>query len=161
MYAFVGPRVPEGTYTVKLLKADKTYMSEVVLVGDPRARYSTDDRAMQQTLVARLYDLLGQFAYTVGSLGDVRDQLTAHAAALPADTPATKRATQLATTLESLRGTLVATRGGGILGGEVQLREKLATLYGAVNGYDGRPTASQTARQSMVITIKRSGLRMI
>ncbi len=144
-YAFLGPRVAEGTYSVKLTKGDKTYTSQVTIVGDPRATYSAADRAAQQQLVTSLYDLMGHFAYTVGALAEVRDQLKARAAALPATSKTAKRALRLATTLEELRGTLVATRGGGILGGEVQLREKLASLYGAVNGYDGRPTDSQVA----------------
>ncbi len=45
---------------------------------------------------------------------------------------------------ESFRATLVATGEGGWLSGEEQLREKLAKLYGGVNGYDGRPTQAQT-----------------
>ena len=45
--------------------------------------------------------------------------------------------------LAAFRKTLVATRKGGFLAGEEQLREKLGTLYGSVNGYEGRPTDSQ------------------
>ena len=37
----------------------------------------------------------------------------------------------------------MATGPGGWLSGEEQLREKMAELYGGVNGYDGRPTQSQ------------------
>ncbi len=144
-YAFVGPRVPAGTYTVTLRKGDQTYGSQVMLVGDPRAAYSADERAAQQVLVSQLYDLLGRFAYVVGAVGDMHDQLQARAAALPAADAAARRATHLAEDVEALRVTLVASKGGGILNSEMQLRERLATLYGAVNGYDGRPTGSQVA----------------
>src|SRR5439155_648222 len=45
-----------------------------------------------------------------------------------------------------LRAKIVATREGGMITGEERLREYLGGLYGDVNGYDGRPTASQAAR---------------
>ena len=47
----------------------------------------------------------------------------------------------LADELNALRNTLSAQREGWLTG-ELQLREKLGGLYGAVNFYDGRPTAS-------------------
>ena len=47
------------------------------------------------------------------------------------------------TTWRSFRKTLVATRKGGFIAGEEQLREELTSLYGAVNGYEGTPTDSQ------------------
>src|SRR5262249_40853529 len=49
----------------------------------------------------------------------------------------------LAGSLETFRATLVATGPGGWLSGDEQLREKMAKVYGGVNGYDGRPTQSQ------------------
>jgi hypothetical protein len=45
--------------------------------------------------------------------------------------------------LEGFRATLVATSEGGWLSGEEQLREKMAKVYGSINGFDGRPTKSQ------------------
>ena len=38
---------------------------------------------------------------------------------------------------------LVSTSAAGRMGGEERLREKVVSLYGAVNGYEGRPTDSQ------------------
>ena len=46
--AFYGPRMPEGTYTVKLVKGKDVYTSSVQLVADPRATYTADDRTLQQ-----------------------------------------------------------------------------------------------------------------
>jgi hypothetical protein len=45
---------------------------------------------------------------------------------------------------------MVATGEAGWLAGEVQLREKLGTLYGAVNGYEGRPSKSQLDRVTVL-----------
>ena len=47
--------------------------------------------------------------------------------------------------LDDLYKSLTTTREGGWMSGEEQLRERLATLYGAINTYDGRPTDSQLA----------------
>jgi hypothetical protein len=46
--AFTGPRVPEGTYTVKLIKGKDTFTSELKLLPDPRSKSSPADRALQQ-----------------------------------------------------------------------------------------------------------------
>ncbi len=45
---------------------------------------------------------------------------------------------------------LVAMGEGGWLSGEEQLREKVTTLYGAVNGYEGRPSQSQLDRADVL-----------
>ena len=45
--------------------------------------------------------------------------------------------------LEEFRATLVATRKGGFIAGEEQLRENLTALYGSVNSYEGRPSGTQ------------------
>jgi len=52
----------------------------------------------------------------------------------------------LAERLDKIHQGLTATREGRFTG-EEQLREKLGSLYGAVNGFDGRPTESQLSYQ--------------
>ena len=64
-------------------------------------------------------------------------------AKLPAGDRLRRQLETLAASLETFRATLVATGPGGWLSGEEQLREKMAKVYGGVNGYDGRPTQSQ------------------
>ena len=46
--AFVGPRVPEGTYTFKLIKGKETLDGTVELVADPRKPHPKEDRLLQQ-----------------------------------------------------------------------------------------------------------------
>jgi hypothetical protein len=74
---------------------------------------------------------------------DARDQAKQRAAGLPAGSPLRRQLNQVAEQLDTLHQSLVATKEGGWLSGEEELREKLAGLYGAVNGYEGRPTRSQ------------------
>jgi len=131
--AFFGPRMPEGTYTVKLVKGKETYTSSVELVADPRTNYSAGDRGLQQKTVRRLYDMVENFAFLTAQVLDLRNQAQI------------KQLTALAAKLDAMHKTLVATSEGGWLSGEEQLRERLGMLYGAVNTYDGRPTDSQIA----------------
>ncbi|HKI06163.1 MAG TPA: glycosyl hydrolase [Thermoanaerobaculia bacterium] len=142
-YTMVGPRVPPGTYTVKLIQDDKSYPSQVELVPDARSSHSAEDRAVQYETAMTLYGMLGRLTYladTVKALGDSGKQ---RAEGLPKGDRLRRQLTTLGDTLETFRATLVATGPGGWLSGEEQLREKMATIYGGVNGYDGRPTKSQ------------------
>ena len=72
------------------------------------------------------------------------------AAKLPAgDALATKlRAASAA--VDVLRKKIVATTEGGAITGEERLRENLADLYANVNGYEGRPSATQVARADVL-----------
>ena len=142
-FAAFGPRLPEGTYGVKLFRGKDTLSSQVVLAPDPRSRHTAADRAVQQEVVLRLYRDLGTLSYIVDAVVDVRNQARARAEKLGATDVLGKRLTAVADRLEKRRKALVATREGGQIAGEEQLREKLGALYGAVNGYEGRPTNSQ------------------
>jgi hypothetical protein len=141
--AFLGPRVPEGSYRVKLVLGDKAYESHVSLVPDPRFLDSREDRALQDRTAMRLYGMVQRLAYLVDATIDLRDQARARAAGLKPSDRLARRLSQYADTLDGYRSSLVSTSAAGRMGGEELLREKLVGLYGAVNGYEGRPTGSQ------------------
>jgi hypothetical protein len=141
--AFYGPRLPDGTYTVKLVKGKDVYESTLKLVADPRATYTADDRALQQKTVHRLYAMLESFNALTERVIDLRDQANARAEKLSGSEK--KQLADMAGKLDTMHKSLVATSEGGWLSGEEQLRERLGMLYGAVNSYDGRPTGSQLA----------------
>jgi hypothetical protein len=141
-YSFVGPRVLEGAYTVRLIKSKDTLTSQVRLEPDPRSTHSAEDRAVQNRTALKLYRMLETLTYTTDALTDVRDQARARAGGMAKGDALARKLTAFADRLEDLRRQLVATREGRVTG-EERLREKLASLYGAVNGYDGRPTRSQ------------------
>ena len=142
-YALFGPRVPPGTYTVKLIQGDKTYTSQVELVPDPRSTHSAEDRAAQHETAMALYAMLGRLTYVADTVRALEDGAQERAKKLPAGDRLRRQLETLAASLETFRATLVATGPGGWLSGEEQLREKMAKVYGGVNGYDGRPTQSQ------------------
>ncbi len=143
MFSFLGPQVAEGTYDVRIIQGDKTYEHTVELVQDPRANYTEEGKAVQDKLVFQLYDMLGRLTYLVDSLVDVHKQVLTRAEKLDQTDPLAKTLRTWAADLEAFRKTIVATRKGGFLAGEEQLREKLGWLYGSVNSFEGRPTDSQ------------------
>lgn len=148
--AFMGPRVPEGTYTVKLVKGNDGYDGEVTLVPDPRSTSTPEDRALQDRAALRLYEILGRLTYVVDGVIDLRDQARNRAEALGGRDRLARRLTRYADKLDAFRESLVATSEAGRMSGEERLREKLVSLYGAVNGYEGRPTASQLERTDVL-----------
>ncbi|UCF41249.1 MAG: glycosyl hydrolase [Gemmatimonadota bacterium] len=143
--AFTGPRLPEGTYTVRLIKGNDTYESSVTLVPDPRSTATPEDRLTQYQTALRLYRMVGRLGYVVDALVDLRDQARARAEALGRGRT-TDRLNQYADRLEAFRAEIVSTSDAGMWSGEEFLRERLVDLYGAVNAYEGRPTDSQLER---------------
>ncbi len=148
--AFSGPRVPEGVYTVKMIKGKDTFSSQVKLVLDPRMKYTAEDRSLKHETVRKLYDLLGRLTYVVEAIVDTRDQLRARAEGLPAGDALRKRLEATADAFEKQRAAIVSTKQGEGISGEEKLREELVSLYGAVNFYEGRPTASQVQRMAVL-----------
>jgi photosystem II stability/assembly factor-like uncharacterized protein len=143
-FAFFGPRVPAGTYTVKLTQGEKTYSQQIQLVPDPRSRHAPEDRALQQETAMALYGMLERLSYIAGIVTPTREAAAKRAEGLPRGDRLRGRLEALAKTLESLAGTLSAQGEGGLFAaGDEQLREKLGELYGGVNGYEGRPSKSQ------------------
>jgi len=148
--ATTGPHVLPGTYTVKMTKGDQVYATKIDVVLDPRAPYTIEDRRAQFALVERIGGLLDHMTWAVEAIVGVRDQASARAAKLPAADPLRQTLSSLAGSMDALRGKMVATKEGGAITGEERLREYISTLYGDVNGYDGRPTDEQTARADAI-----------
>ncbi|MBZ5663894.1 MAG: glycosyl hydrolase [Acidobacteriia bacterium] len=141
-YVFFGPQAQEGTYIVKLTKGKETYSSEVKLVPDPRTKSTAADRELQHKTVTQLYDMLAQLTYIVDATSELREQAKQRAAAA-SDDKLKEQLNSLVRKLEDFRSSLVSVKEGGMITGEKKLREHLGELYGAVNGYSGRPTQSQ------------------
>ena len=136
-----GPQVPEGSYRVRLTKGEKTFDGSISVVADPRATYTAEGKAIQDQTVERLYGMLLRLAFLADSLTDLQQQCRDR---VKGSEPTLDKALELLTDdLEDQRKELVATRKGGGISGEEQLRERLGLLYGAVNGFEGRPTHSQ------------------
>ena len=140
--AFSGPRVPEGTYTVKLTKGKTILEGEVQLVPDQRSPYPEADRKLQQKTALDIYDALEQLTYLTENLTTIRDQ-SRDRAANAKKAADRKKLESLGQSAEDMRAGLVSTSKAGWLSGDEKLRENLGALFGSVSSYDGRPTDSQ------------------
>ena len=139
-----GPMVPEGVYTVKLIKDKDTFTGQVKVVADPKSPHSAADRALQAQTIRKLYDMQERLAFVDDVVTGARDQAKERAKKIEGD-PVAKDLEAFADKLDALHKTLVATKEGPITG-EEQLRERIVEIYGWVTQYGGRPTESQLAR---------------
>ena len=139
----LGPRIREGTYTVRLIKGKQSYEGRLELVPDPLAGHSKEDRDLRHQTIMKLYAMQEHLAYVADTLADLRNQ----ARNLKQKLQHEKRSRGLRRDLEKFiqrinrfRGRLVQEK--GFLAGD-KLREKVLDLYGSVMGYGGRPTDAQ------------------
>ncbi|MEN3333197.1 MAG: hypothetical protein V7641_2562 [Blastocatellia bacterium] len=143
--ALTGPWVPEGAYTIKLIKDKDTFTGQIKVIADPRSPHSAADRALQQQTVWKLYQMQERLAFVDAVVTDMRDKAKERAGKLDEKDPAAKDVQAFADKLDALHKTLVATKEGQITG-EEQLRERIVDVYGWVSLYGGRPTESQLGR---------------
>jgi photosystem II stability/assembly factor-like uncharacterized protein len=141
-----GPRLPPGTYTVRLTKGDKVIETPMAIRLDRRASYSDADRRAQFDAAMRVQALFGQMSQLVARLALAQEALAARRSALPPDDALGKALGALAARTEAVRGKIVATKEGGAVTGEERVREHAAHLYGAIMSWEGRPTDYQLAR---------------
>jgi hypothetical protein len=140
---FQGPLVPEGTYTFKIIKGRNEYEGEIALVADPRNPHPVEDRQLQQQKSLEIYDMLERLSYIVDTALDLGEQARERADSMSGG--AANRLNEYADELDEWMSDLVAQE-GGYATEETQLREHLGNLFGSINGYAGRPTASELSR---------------
>ncbi|WP_395681025.1 WD40/YVTN/BNR-like repeat-containing protein [Dokdonella sp.] len=141
-----GPRVPPGTYTVRMTKGKEVYETKIDVALDRRATYSVADHRAQFDAAMRVSGLFGKMTDLVYRINAVRAQADASAAKLPAGDATRKQLAALSDQADTIRKKIVATKEGGAITGEERLREHMDTLYGAITSWDGKPTDYQLAR---------------
>ncbi|MHB8679349.1 MAG: VPS10 domain-containing protein [Rudaea sp.] len=141
-----GPRVPPGTYTVRMTKGDATFETKIQVGLDRRANYTAADRQAQYDAALRVSALFGRMSDLVFQLNAVRMQADADAAKLGAKDALRQQLAQLGDKADDIRKKIVATKQGGAITGEERLREHADALYGAIMSYDGKPADYQLAR---------------
>ncbi len=142
----VGPRVLPGTYTVKMTKDKKVYTTKLTVGLDPRSKHTLEDRKAQFDLSMKLYNMLGDMTFVVDRINSVRAALDDRASKLAVGEPLGQRLRTASMRADEFRKEVVATKEGGMITGEERLREYLSDLYGAVMGYEGKPTQAQVER---------------
>jgi hypothetical protein len=141
-----GPRVPPGTYTVRMTKGKDVYETKIDVGLDRRVTFSAADRRAQYDAAMRVRALFGDMSGLVDQINAVRMQADAAAAKLAPNDGLRKQLASLSGHADDIRKKIVATKEGGAITGEERLREHTDTLYGAIMSYDGKPTDYQLAR---------------
>ena len=136
-----GPRLPPGDYTVRISKGDQVYTSTITIVLDRRATFDTAGRQEEFVAAQRAGALFNRMSDLVDRINAVRQGADARAGA--ATGPLKAELAALTAKADVLRKEIVATKEGGAITGEERLREHLDSLYGAINGYEGKPSAYQ------------------
>jgi len=141
-----GPRVPPGTYTVRMTKGKEVYQTRIDVGLDRRVSFDATDRRAQYDAAMRVRGLFGEMSALVDQINAVRAQANAAGAKLAEKDAMRKQLTELSAKADDIRKKIVATKEGGAITGEERLREHMDTLYGAIMAYDGKPTDYQLAR---------------
>lgn len=134
-----GPRVPPGTYTVRMTKGDRVYEDKIAVSLDRRAAFSVADRKANYDATMVVHAMFGRMSDVVAKIQAVRGSADAIGGKLPDNDPLRKQLAALSSSADTLRKRIVATKEGGAITGEERLREHMDALYGGLIGYEGKP----------------------
>ncbi len=140
-----GPRVPPGTYTLRLTKGDQVLEDRITVGLDGRAQFSVADRQVNYDASMRVHAMFGRMSDLVAKIQAVRGGAEGVGGKLPADDALRASLTALSARVETLRKEIVATKEGGAITGEERLREHMDSLYGGLIGYEGKPADTLVA----------------
>jgi photosystem II stability/assembly factor-like uncharacterized protein len=138
-----GPRVPPGTYTVRLTRGAEVVETKLAIGLDRRAPYSAADRKVQFDAVMKAHGVFGDMSRLTARIDAARDAVRDRLKGLPDTDLLAGKLRALGDRLEAARKLIVATKEGGAITGEERIREHLDSLYGALNGWEGRPAKYQ------------------
>jgi photosystem II stability/assembly factor-like uncharacterized protein len=144
--ASVGPRVPPGTYTVRLTKGREVLETKLQIGVDRRAPYGVAERKEQFEAVMRARAVFNDMSNLVDRIDAARSAVGARAKGLKSSDPLGKRLAGIAERLDSIKKEIVATKEGGAITGEERIREHLDTVYGALMSWEGKPSPYQLER---------------
>jgi photosystem II stability/assembly factor-like uncharacterized protein len=144
--AGVGPRVVPGTYTVKMTKDRNVYETKLNVVPDARSKHTAADRQEQFALAMKLHEQLNAMTTAVERINATRASLDARLSKLEPNDPKARKLRDDIARVDAIRMRVVATKEGGMITGEERLREHLASLYGEVAYYEGKPAQTQIER---------------
>jgi photosystem II stability/assembly factor-like uncharacterized protein len=134
-----GPRVPPGTYTLRLTRGAEVVETKLTIGLDRRAPYNAADRKAQFDAVMKAHGLFGDVTKLVGRIDGAHDAVRDRMKGLPATDDLAKKLQALLDKIDAAKKLIVATTEGGAITGEERIREHLDQLYGALDRWEGRP----------------------
>jgi hypothetical protein len=134
-----GPRIVPGNYTVRLTKGADVIETKLQIGLDRRAPFTVADRKLQFEAASRIQTMFAEMSALTDRIDAARNACEARAKALPGGDSLAPKLKEMAGKLQDVKSKIVATKEGGAITGEERIREHLDLLYGAVNGWEGRP----------------------
>ena len=144
--ALQGPRVLPGTYTLRLTNGTEVETTKLVIGLDRRAPFNLADRKVQLDAAMRIHGMFGEMSTLVDRIEAAHATIGVCVQALPEGDGLKAKLRGIAGKLDAARMKVVATKEGGAVTGEERIREHLDELYGAINGWEGRPARYQVER---------------
>jgi photosystem II stability/assembly factor-like uncharacterized protein len=141
-----GPRVPPGTYTVRLTRGGQPIETKLVIGVDRRAPYGAAERREQFDAVMKAHALFGEMSALTDRMDAARAKVMARGKGLPDGDPAARKLRDAVEKLDAVKRQIVATKEGGAITGEERIREHLDTVYGALMSWEGKPASYQVER---------------
>ncbi|HEU4734449.1 MAG TPA: hypothetical protein VFT22_41450, partial [Kofleriaceae bacterium] len=138
-----GPRVVPGTYTLRLTRGAEVVETKLAIGLDRRAPYNVADRKAQFEAVMKAHALFGDMTRLAGRIDGAHRAVEDRLKSVPAADDLAKQLRGLLDKIDAARKQIVATTEGGAITGEERIREHLDQLYGAINGWEGRPAKYQ------------------
>jgi photosystem II stability/assembly factor-like uncharacterized protein len=133
------PRVPPGSYEVRLTVGDRTLSQRFTLLKDPRVPATDDDLREQYAWARRAHDLLARVHDAVLTLRDVRAQAEGWASRAPS--PRVRDAARaIAGTLAAVEGELIQVRSEDPRMFPNKLNSRIATVVTLIEYSDAAPT---------------------
>jgi len=138
-----GPRVPPGTYGIRMVRGDKTYDTQLTVGLDRRVKWTVADRKAQYDAAMKVYTLFNDESALFARISGLRAQVAEAGKDRTEKDPLHKKLADFDGKLDELRRRIVATKEGGAITGEERLREHTDQLYGALLSWEGPPSAYQ------------------
>src|SRR5947208_3289055 len=138
-----GPRVPPGTYRIRMVRGDKTYDTQLTVGLDRRVKWTVAVRKAQYDAAMNVYTLFNDESALFARISGLRAQVAEAGKGRAEEDPLHKKLADFDGKLDELRRRIVATKEGGAITGEERLREHTDQLYGALLSWEGPPSAYQ------------------
>jgi photosystem II stability/assembly factor-like uncharacterized protein len=153
---FVAPMVLPGEYTVKVKVADKTFENKMQLKDEGKASFTPADRQAQYDVAMELYKMHEELAAIVE---DVTKKQKSLKELLPQVQDANSKVIvqQNIDSLETLRGTLMATKQTSAFADEERIRESISNIYSSVCNQEVKPSNLQVERvKGLQVDVKKA-----
>jgi photosystem II stability/assembly factor-like uncharacterized protein len=141
--SIVGPALPAGTYKVKVIKGKEEHWTSFTLTYPEKSPYTAEDRKVQQETTMRLYNMSENLAYIYDSQVEL---IKGANTALEQNPKLSKVIKPYIQEVETQNALIVFKGGDFYVATEERLTERVAELYGQINGFPGRPGPTQLER---------------